>query len=89
MIPWQEPFYQEWRIPLQQWESVAFTAWMNSDFPPKYQRSGRAIVVYRGARLEAQLELIPDDINRLWAGESAQEHLTTECHGCINIHCDA
>jgi len=62
---------------------------MNPDFLAKYQNCGRAIVVSHGAHLEAQLELIPDDINRRDAGKSPQELLTAEWRGCINIHCDA
>jgi len=46
------------------WESVPNTAWMNLDFLAKYQDRGRAIVVSQGARMEVQLDLIPDEINR-------------------------
>jgi hypothetical protein len=46
------------------WENVPFTAWMNSDFLAKYKDRGSAVVVSQGTRLEAQPELIPDDINR-------------------------
>jgi hypothetical protein len=49
---------------LYAWANVPNTAWMNSDFLAKYQNRGRAVVVSQGNRLEAQLELIPDDINR-------------------------
>jgi sarcosine oxidase gamma subunit len=49
---------------LYAWANVPSTAWMNSDFLAKYQNRGRAVVVSQGNRLEAQLELIPDDINR-------------------------
>jgi hypothetical protein len=48
---------------LYAWENVPGTAWMNSDFLAKYQNRGRAVVVSQGARLDSQLELIPDDIN--------------------------
>jgi hypothetical protein len=40
---------------LYAWESVPFTAWMNSDFLAKYQNRGRAVVVSQG---------IPDNINQ-------------------------
>jgi len=49
---------------LYAWESVPFTAWMNSDFLARYPDRGLAVVVPQGTRLEAQLELIPDDTNR-------------------------
>ena len=46
------------------WESVPYTAWMNSDFLAKYENRGRAVVVSEGTRLEVQLDLIPGDINQ-------------------------
>jgi hypothetical protein len=46
------------------WESVPLTAWMNSDFLAKYQTRGRQVIAKQGTRVDVQLDLIPDDINR-------------------------
>jgi hypothetical protein len=42
------------------WESVPFTAWMNSDFLAKYQNRGHRVLVSQGTRVNVQLEQIPD-----------------------------
>jgi hypothetical protein len=46
------------------WENVYPTAWMNSDFLAKYQNRAHPVMASQGTHLDAQLELIPDDINR-------------------------
>ena len=46
------------------WESVPFTAWMNSDFLARYQNRGHQVLVTLGTRMNVQLDQIPDDSNR-------------------------
>jgi hypothetical protein len=45
------------------WESVPPTAWMNTEFLAKYQSHGHPIVATPGTHLDAQPELIPDNMN--------------------------
>ena len=46
------------------WESVPFTAWMNSDFLARYQNRGRQVLVTLGTRMNVLLDQIQDDSNR-------------------------